>query len=726
MDELNIDSTFVAVRNYLDNTYVRMPFFVAFNARRDLVQLKNHLSSCKVVRLSDFCGASDAFPDEDRVIEHIQHSKEKSLLLLGVGEYAALSDDTGIVSRLTNIVPDKAKVVVPLWNGHGTLEEFCGEDPRIRGRRCVALTRQSNHWSVKIFKPGLITHPDVKGFKALLQRLEAGHDDELNVISSMQLNPKWCRKINSAYEIYKIKHPDSSISPTFFTEEQWKYFCDDDRVKERDIESADGCLEILDGVQSNRYLQLVVAQTERYSDWKHNLLTAIFSISFRDDTFRNLYEERKNVVSNFDKDSVEEYVTETRRFSDPETQIHYLTTSTKAETNEMMTALSKCDALPEDIVWIFPDLWEYMRDFKFSYGEFSDILTSYFTDYKRQKVKNQIEPFFNGVVKELAENRPQFVLPTRESVLEKLDDTNTCLFWADALGCEWLGYIQSAAERKGMKLKVTPTRAILPSITSINRGFYDEWKGPKAPIIKQLDKIKHGEFENTCADRKLIPAHLFDELTVLDSLIGDVRNWLKHHNGSKVILTSDHGATRLSVISDSYTVWEMPEKGKHGGRCCKVSEFDGILPSCSTMSDDGYWHVLAGHDQFRGGRCGDVEVHGGATLEEMIVPVVELEMLDSSVRVELIKKAYKVTFRDTEISLEFFSTSRLSNPSIRFQGKEYAMFPCGDDGHYLAKIPKIATGDYTTEVYDGDTKISNLAFSVISGGATINNMNDFF
>ena len=116
-----------------------------------------------------------------------------------------------------------------------------------------------------------------------------------------------------------------------------------------------------------------------------------------------------------------------------------------------------------------------MREFKFSYGEFSETLTNYFSDYKRQKVKNQIEPFFNGVVKELAESRPQFVLPTRESVLEKLDGSNVCLFWVDALGCEWLGYIQSAAERKGMKLKVTPTRSMLPTLTSMNRGFYDEW-----------------------------------------------------------------------------------------------------------------------------------------------------------------------------------------------------------------------------------------------------------
>lgn len=728
MGELNLDGVLAAVRNYLNFSNIKTPFFVAFNAKQDLVQLRDSLYSSAVIRLSDFCGTADSLPDEDRLIEYIQHSPQKSILLLGVGEYAVLSDNAGLVHRLFDLILDQAKIVVPLWNGHGILNEICGKDPRIRERKCVAFTHNDVHWTVKLFLRGLIDHPHTDGFKALLQKLEMGCNDEVNAFSALPLNPKWCKKINSAYEIYKLKHPDSPISKNFFSEEYWKRFCDDDRQRDNSIESPDRCLEILEGIQSDSpYLQLVISQTENYSNWKYNLLSALLSVSPKSYSFQELYLERKKIVSDFDRVSIEEYVMNTRKFSDPETQIHYLTTSTYIEINEMMSALSKCETFPEAIRWIYPELWNYMCEFKFLYGDFSEFLTHYFSDYKRQKIKNQIEPLFYDEVKELAESRPQFALPTRESVLEKLDDSNTCLFWVDALGCEWLAYIQFATERKRMKLKVTPTRAILPTITSVNRGFYDEWKGPKEKPIKELDKIKHGDFKNDYANRKEIPSHLSEEIEVIDHLIDDIGIWLKQHNGGKAVLTSDHGATRLAVILEKFTVWEMPEKGKHGGRCCKVSDFDGSLPSCSTKSDDEQWHVLAGYDQFRGGRSGDVEVHGGATLEEMIVPVVELEMLDSQIRVELVQKNYKVTFRDSEINLELFCISKLSNPSACFQGKLYPIVPHTEkNGHYWVKIPKVVTGEYVAEIYDGDTRIAQLDFSVVSGGATINNLNDFF
>ena len=141
--------------------------------------------------------------------------------------------------------------------------------------------------------------------------------------------------------------------------------------------------------------------------------------------------------------------------------------------------------------WIYQELWDYLKTFNFAGAGFADVLTHYFADYKRQKVKNQIEPVFNGVVKELADTRPQFSLPSRESVLEKLDGADSFLCWVDALGCEWLGFIQSVSERNGMKLKVTATRAMLPTLTSVNRGFYDGWVGPKLPKVELLDKVKH-------------------------------------------------------------------------------------------------------------------------------------------------------------------------------------------------------------------------------------------
>lgn len=53
--------------------------------------------------------------------------------------------------------------------------------------------------------------------------------------------------------------------------------------------------------------------------------------------------------------------------------------------------------------------------------------------------------------------------------------------------------------------------------------------------------------------------------------------------------------------------------------------------------DNGYW-VLANYDMFKGGRPGTVEVHGGATLEEVCVPIIEFTRMPENINVEVITK----------------------------------------------------------------------------------------
>ena len=246
------------------------------------------------------------------------------------------------------------------------------------------------------------------------------------------------------------------------------------------------------------------------------------------------------------------------------------------------------------------------------------------------------------------------------------------------------------------------------------------------PPVSRLDKIKHGDFEKYDESPTEAATELPHELIVVEESINAIAMRLRKKPGSKVVLTSDHGATRLAVISNSETVWELPEKGKHGGRCCRKSEFDGVLPSCVTESDDEKWHVLAGYDRFKGGRKGDVEVHGGATLEEMVVPVIEFDLLDKNVRVRLLEEEFKVTFRDTEITLQLFCASTLMSPSVRFGGINYIAIADGNEtGRYLVRIPKPAAGEHVAMVYDGDTKVNGVRFSVKSGGAQIRK-DDFF
>ena len=58
-----------------------------------------------------------------------------------------------------------------------------------------------------------------------------------------------------------------------------------------------------------------------------------------------------------------------------------------------------------------------------------------------------------------------------------IDDGKKSLYWIDALGVEYLGYIQAAAKDFGLHIFVQIGRAVLPILTYLNKDFYDGWKG---------------------------------------------------------------------------------------------------------------------------------------------------------------------------------------------------------------------------------------------------------
>lgn len=716
-----------AAQEYLNGNGASNPFFVAFDAASDLSLLVASLSSCKKVRVSDFCRAPDALPDLDALGDTLARMEGRAVLL-GIGEYAALSGDRDVGKRVFGLPLQDLRLVVPVWGGHEFVEAASRNDPRIQGRRGVAFAKTGKHWSLRIFKDGFIKSVDATGFKALLRILEDGCDEAMTAVTTVgPLSTTWCRRIDSAYEVYRERHPQSSVPEGMFPQKQWMAFLNDERTHDGSLSSPDSLLRLLeDGTGDDPYLAFVLSKTRQYSEWHRNLLCAILDVPVDDGRFARLYDARKKKMPQFGKGDMAEYIRESRRIANPSDRIRYMTDCTEVEREEITRLIADAGEIPASVEKVYPALWNYWRGFTFSAGEFSKVLTKYFQDYKRQKLLGRIEPMFGEVVRDFAEDRPQFALPARESVLEGLAADGVALCWIDALGCEFLGFIQSCAESLGLKLKVTPVRAKLPSITSVNRSFYDVWKGEKLSPVSKLDKIKHGDFEKHGESATHAATELPHELVVVEEAINEIAARLRKKPGGRIVLTSDHGATRLAVISNAETVWELPEKGKHGGRCCRKSEFDGVLPPCVTESDDEKWHVLAGYDRFKGGRKGDVEVHGGATLEEMVVPVVEFELLDKNVRVSLVEEEFRVTFRDTEITLHLFCASALMSPTVRFGGISYTARADGNDtGHYFVRIPKPAAGDHVASVYEGDTRINDVRFSVKSGGVQIKK-DDFF
>ena len=265
---------------------------------------------------------------------------------------------------------------------------------------------------------------------------------------------------------------------------------------------------------------------------------------------------------------------------------------------------------------------DYLTDYDFG----DEAITNYFCRYKQIKLLNVDDEEFKAHVRSIALDRPYNKFETRAAILDRAD-RNAKLYWLDALGVEFLGYIKARAERSGLVVDIKIARAELPTLTSLNRSFYDDWSGEKFNKNSALDTLKHSPeafgADGRCSD----PICIDNELNIIDKAMDEIKSDLVNRRAAKIILTSDHGASRLAVMFGRENKFKMSSVGEHGGRCCRTNELDE-KPDCA-IEENGYW-VSANYDRFAGGRLASIEVHGGATLEEILVPVIEISLQGAS------------------------------------------------------------------------------------------------
>lgn len=475
------------------------------------------------------------------------------------------------------------------------------------------------------------------------------------------------------------------------------------------------------------YLNKAIEEASSPSELVHNLYRTILEIEPTDSTFISIYERRKahlNAIGN-PLDEVNNFCKIVQ--SKGKYALYYLTDNTIQEKELIFKLL---DRYSEDferaelfniLERIYPDLRAYLTQYRFK----NQLLDSYFQEYKYQKVVNKIFPNFMEVVEKQAVNRDyNIILPPRSSVIEKIDVTNAQTYFTDAMGVEYLGYIVSRCHALKLMANITVCRCELPSITSRNKEFWDVLSTEQFPIITvdKIDKIKHhGEegYDYSREDRKL-PIHLIRELELISELLMKIKTNLVNGRYQKAILIADHGASRLAVIHETENLWEMESDGQHSGRCCPKSEIDE-RPDSATDAED-FW-ALANYDRFKGSRKANVEVHGGATLEEISVPIIEISNLSAAVEVKIMPIDSTALFADIpEITVSFrkkaaikiFATEKLTDVSVVIDGHAYEANPIDDNFYVVEDMAEIRRAKtYSVDVFAGGIPVAtDLQFRV--------------
>lgn len=258
-------------------------------------------------------------------------------------------------------------------------------------------------------------------------------------------------------------------------------------------------------------------------------------------------------------------------------------------------------------------------------------IENYFIEYKNSKINNKPSTKLNDILKEKNKNKDSFFSWYTDTSFKEISDFDIDkekTFWIDGLGIEWLGVIKSHAFNKGFSCDFYLSKSKLPTTTHCNR-FND---------IKKTDALDK-EYIHKQASYQY-PKNLIEEIDI-------IKNILDNHLCDNLTIVSDHGFSAFCSFKTKINSFDNDE---HEGRCAKV---DDILDDTNYFSYDfpecGRYLVSLNHTSLNNKTRR--EAHGGATPEEVIVPIIRIYKSSNKRTIEPIKQniAVKKGFEEEDL-----------------------------------------------------------------------------
>ncbi len=723
----------------------RWPVIVDFCNKKDLNEFLYHfqVGNNDFISAGSFCGNDGTFKLEelsDRV-----EKNDKDMFIIHLSAYLKMYGEAFLKNAFKSIISKSV-------NGHVIIVSYqCRNylkfsDSRFleRGQILIAEDDFDNSPSICFISPDLVdAFPNsFSGFESIGKAFENVDDKNIYIATDVDnhmfgMSVINISKLNDGYDILCTKEPRIKNVPESFGEaEDWNLLLKSmggqtfSNVLEYNF-GQDGdlgdCIRFypsysrakqwllflsynINGTRKGTYLSLVVNSVSNYKDIPQALFRTILLVDHNDEDFGRLYNERKKILEAYNT-----YLSEIVDYckvvtSKEKDYIYYLTDSSQQEKEKMIEWLDKygCNYSSDELISIlnivFPDLAFYLTSFRFK----NDLLDMYFDKYKYQKIVNKVFPDFVEIVeKQAVEHGFVNALKPRTAIVDKVDLTGAHAYFFDALGVEYLGYIQSKCNDYGLSTSISVGRCELPSLTCFNKDFVDVCNNKGCPVsdIKDLDEIKHHGEDNCDYEKTKLPVYLTQELEIIDTLLKRIQAELLNDKFSKAVIFSDHGASRLAVLHETENVWEMESKGVHSGRCCPKNEIN-TKPDFAIEESD-YW-VLANYDRFKGSRKANVEVHGGATLEEVAVPIIEISRKLDKVEVFILDDCKVITLSAKEIPVLKVYVGIISNTiALKINGKYYDAQSTDNKYIYELRLDDCTKkGIYSADVYNGSELLS--------------------
>ena len=751
----SITECFKHISAYAAGEPTGLPLLVNAENFKDYQEITHRLSadeSKQCIYVSEHTFAN-GLPNIQKVTEAL--SVAGNNVAIGISQSMMLQGEKALDEKIDELIglSIRGHAIILLSHCRMFLEKYRQRDPRLENRILFVNGDTSPLPQLRIAKSKdeCVGIPYDDGIRALISHLERITDNEISsrptITVVTKFSPEFFKNalfaVNTSGGIYDtITETYADIAgateKSYGTDEQWAWLfiamkqhkSFSDYIVSR-FDSTSGLAghlgDVLEtgnvktkwllwlamkvfGVGSNKYLTQALVNSTQFDNLENHIYQDLLDIDYDDAKFEQYYSERKQLIARLPENlpEVSSYCANVGRHG--KDAVYFLTDATENEEFTFMQLLDSYewseDELYKAVQHGFPELALYLREFVFDPlntklpdkdASFREVLTDYFRRYKLQKVKNHIDDDFLVDVNTYAVERPFYKLQPRSSIVSTMNKANVQAYFFDALGVEYLAYIQAKCEEYGLIYEISIGHCELPSITVKNKDFkhYFETKD-----IGDLDELKHHSQiydYQTCA----YPIHVFRELEIIDRELRRIRAQLIQNNFDKAVILSDHGASRLAVIykHESGLPLELDEKGEHSGRCCPADADPGIPQAAY---EDGY-AILGNYERFKGGRKANLEVHGGASLEEVVVPLITVSLRPDDVVYYFVDPVVKYKMGQPTM-IELFSNVPMKQPRIEVEGTFYEGVFSVDKNHATFTLTEQKrVRDYSATVYEGNT-----------------------
>lgn len=297
-----------------------------------------------------------------------------------------------------------------------------------------------------------------------------------------------------------------------------------------------------------------------------------------------------------------------------------------------------------EIQGMYPALYIYLFGTAESNIAGKDEWKVYLKAYRESKVAGRDNQYLKQYYESGCANSTNlysmyYALQRQEAAVAPYVD-NADLYILDGVGAEYLPLLVELIRNRGYEIEFCDYAAChLPSITDVNKAYlselnYKDW------ILTFDQEVVHGggEYYKTALNLR----------KAFDILEGIIKNIASESEGKRIVITADHGATaraRWTYTQKKYSF----EDADHEGRCCKVSDKSAYSDTVDYIvfedeAKPGKPYVISLNETSLNNRP-KFENHGGATVEEMLVPVIVAAPGGNKK-----KKSYKVLDEKLEVT----------------------------------------------------------------------------